>query len=464
MGVPFLDAHEALPGFFWLSAGLAPISIRDQIVRGTSVIDHAFEEGLIQEGELVMVVGAGAAGVTAIVRAAEKHINTILVDRARGPFLVQARASTRWVDPTQYDWPLEHWSMRRYPWQPPRVPLSWKADWAPLISAAWHIQLRSLISTHHPYLRFRYSSRVALIKPPSSSGTSFIVQLTNGESFHPKMLVWTTGFGREDCKIPGGSFAGLPFWTTDPFTITGLGTGQSKPAVVIAGAGDGGLQDYLRICTRCKSAEEIYRRVILGTPLERPVMIFLKDMEDLAHRSWVWSGSRKRDHVIHAMLHRHHKRAALALLRDPAVFANLNQLIPDLPCEPVLVYRCSHFTNFYALNRLLVLLISGFLLKRFKVHTLVPRHSLLAVTSAAAAHRCDPRRPRACLPHKHYVELASDPDCRAKPGAAKSPRWLVDLVVIRYGVDASGAAPPLMPNPAAKLQRTRHSIPYHIIA
>ena len=62
MASPFLEAHEALDNFFWLSAGLAPVSIRDQMVRGVSIIQHALAENRIQADDLALIVGAGAAG------------------------------------------------------------------------------------------------------------------------------------------------------------------------------------------------------------------------------------------------------------------------------------------------------------------------------------------------------------------------------------------------------------------
>jgi FAD binding domain len=145
MGSSFLEAHEAFRNFFWLGAGLAPISIRDQLVRGVSIIEHALEER-VEEGDRVLIVGAGAAGVSAALRAAEKGINCDLVDVLRGPFLVQARAGTRWVDPTQYDWPMDHWNRQVYPCELPKVPLEWVGDWAPLIAAAWYQRFRTLMA------------------------------------------------------------------------------------------------------------------------------------------------------------------------------------------------------------------------------------------------------------------------------------------------------------------------------
>jgi hypothetical protein len=461
MASPFLEAHEAQDNFFWLSAGLAPISIRDQIVRGVSVIQHALAENRIQADDLALIVGAGAAGVSAALQAQKENISCVLVDRQRGPFLVQARAGTRWIDPTQYDWPLEHWRRRVYPWQPPGIPLPWVANWAPLIAAAWHRQFRSAMSHR---IQLRFSTAVASIIPTTRPSTSnFAVKLTNGEVFNPKIVVWTTGFGREDCQDPKRKFAGIPFWATDPFTTIGLGTGKSNPDVFISGAGDGGLQDYLRICTGLRSAEEIYRRAIQGTPLERSVMTFLRDAEDLAHRAWLWSGNKELDHNIHAMLQTRHKQAANALLGHGA-YARLNRLIATRSCQPILAYRCDHFTNFYALNRLLVLLIARFLFEKFGMRTLLPRVSLQAVTSASASHTCNPTNPWGCLHYKHDVTITHDPECWVTSRAATSHRITTDLVLIRHGADTSGIAPPGMGSPAANLERKRHSIPYHLIS
>ena len=118
---PFLRAHIIRPFIFDIGGRLSPISIRDQMLRGQLIVDRALEAGYIDGyGRDLLVVGAGAAGATAAIHAAGKGVSTWLIEQETGPFYRQANCSSRWVDPTQYDWPQEHWSEGKYPWTSPR--------------------------------------------------------------------------------------------------------------------------------------------------------------------------------------------------------------------------------------------------------------------------------------------------------------------------------------------------------
>jgi hypothetical protein len=82
---PFLAAHRVLPSFYLIGFPVSPISIRDQIVRGCLVIQRAFEQSLIAPDDPILVVGAGAGGASAAIRAAELGAHVTLVDLAPGP-------------------------------------------------------------------------------------------------------------------------------------------------------------------------------------------------------------------------------------------------------------------------------------------------------------------------------------------------------------------------------------------
>src|ERR671933_100000 len=94
---PFLLAHQVLPQLYLISSHVGPISIRDQMVRGRLVVERALEQGLI-------------------LRAVELGVRTWLVDRHATLFHVQSNITTRWLDPTHYDWPADHWIQGRFPW------------------------------------------------------------------------------------------------------------------------------------------------------------------------------------------------------------------------------------------------------------------------------------------------------------------------------------------------------------
>src|SRR5690242_3041515 len=107
---PFLLAHQVGPRMFDLSGKLDPISIRDQMLRGLLLVDRALHEDLIGPKSPLLVVGAGACGATAALHAAEEGVPTLLVDRKDQAFSLQRNCKSRWIDPTQYDWPLDHWN------------------------------------------------------------------------------------------------------------------------------------------------------------------------------------------------------------------------------------------------------------------------------------------------------------------------------------------------------------------
>src|SRR5579859_3958794 len=85
-----------------------PGSIRDQILRGQWIAERAVDDDRIGPTKPLLVVGAGAAGVSAALTAAELGVLVHLVEREDGPFSRQRRCATRVVDPSVYEWPLGH--------------------------------------------------------------------------------------------------------------------------------------------------------------------------------------------------------------------------------------------------------------------------------------------------------------------------------------------------------------------
>jgi hypothetical protein len=119
---PFLAAHMVAPLMLEIGPRLSPVSIRDQMVRAALAVDRALHEGLIGRARPLFVVGAGVAGASAAIRASGAGVPTVLVDRDQA-FSRQRGCFTRWVDPTQYDWPALHAEEGVYPWKGPAVEL-----------------------------------------------------------------------------------------------------------------------------------------------------------------------------------------------------------------------------------------------------------------------------------------------------------------------------------------------------
>src|SRR5687768_115441 len=73
----------------------------------------------------VVVIGAGAAGVTFALSAAERAkqcngqlADIWLVEEEHQAFSMQTKVYSRWIDPTQYDWPEDHWTDKLLPGTP----------------------------------------------------------------------------------------------------------------------------------------------------------------------------------------------------------------------------------------------------------------------------------------------------------------------------------------------------------
>ena len=137
----FLLTHRITDFLFDIGCRFSPISIRDQMIRGFLIADRLHRADLISERKPLLIIGAGVAGATAALVAAERNIPVTLVDKAGRAFLRQAGA-TRYISPTLYDWPAQHWSHLRFPpASSVKLPLPWKEGQAASIAATWILKL-----------------------------------------------------------------------------------------------------------------------------------------------------------------------------------------------------------------------------------------------------------------------------------------------------------------------------------
>jgi hypothetical protein len=464
---PFLLAHQVGPSVFDIGGKLYPVSIRDQMVRGQSIVDRAIQAGFGATGAELLVIGAGAAGAVAAIEAASRGITTHLIDTAPLPFLRQAACSTRWIHPHEYEWPLNHWGTSAYPYvgmpapyYGPPVPLPWTASWSDVLALRWSLLLNRAVAAYHPRLTLHYSSRLSAKSPPRRSRAGlWTVQLD--PPGRPKltvgMILIAVGFGAERVTAPP-NFRSLAFWESDPYQKPNCGLSFS-PRIVISGGGDGALQDFLRVVTGLRSVEEIASRC----PIPANVATEVLSTENRAQRAHLWGSSLDGDHDIHRTLHDAHRSAAAEALKEPAVVAALAKFLPPSPPSLNLVHPCTHFSQAYGFNRFLVLLIDGYYVSKGFPSLLIPCAAVVDVTEVKP-HVClvpgmtqpDPSR---CLGHKHAVKLglAHHAGCIPAPPAPPAP-LKAEVVIIRHGV--TGPAPLLVPALTAS-DRKRQLLPIH---
>jgi len=468
MNDSFLHLHRIDELQFSISGLIAPASIRDQIVRGKMFVDRARARGFISESRPLLVMGAGAGGMTATIAALRLGIRVTLIDRNLRAFGRQRKCLTRWIDPTQYDWPSVQWDRGEYPWRdaihPLRdVPLPWKANWANKLAAQWLIEFQKAQERYGELLELNFGTIVhglPYYRPPDkmlavrygAKGS------TTGKTVAFGAVLYARGAGQE--RVTSGPkhapYRGFRFWETDPFELLQLGLGEVEEPrrVLICGSGDGALQDFLRIATGLKSAKEILQAVL--PDFDRGLLHRLYSEEDQGLRAKVWNGLRW-DHNVQMRLDAVHLRIAAELLPRKGGNTEIEERIAGLlrhsdGVELRLVHPCQHFTAIYPLNRFVV-----YLLYRYAtVAGLSERIDIRPGRSLATVECVDhepQKSPRDCHGLEHKVTLRKEPDCRPSPTPL-----LVEVerpfhsVVVRFGPE---------PGPGPHLKVNRHTLPYH---
>ncbi|MGA2602483.1 MAG: FAD-dependent oxidoreductase, partial [Bryobacteraceae bacterium] len=338
MADPFLLCHACGPYEFTIAGPLTPVSIRDQMIRAKMFADRAVEVGIISSSRDLLVLGGGAGGVTAAIRAAQLGIKTTLVEASRHCFGRQKGCTTRWVDPTQYDWPADHWDKGVYPWVPPAMPLPWAAQISSVIAAVWEREFRRA-RARYPNLTFLPLTTVRLIA--YRSGTKLVDVSVGPVPHHVSSygaVLICVGFGMEKASL--GTYSSYQFWDSD---LLGSITGGSR--VLIAGGGDGALQDFLRIATGKKSARELLKSLPAGA--QALVSSAIHSAEDQAPRAGIWC-ERQHEHAVFKRLHKLYLDQVSELLKDAGVKTALDKALSHSSgMEITLAYPCDHFSRCY---------------------------------------------------------------------------------------------------------------------
>lgn len=477
---PVLQAHVLGPLQYGVGGPLSPISIRDQMVRAQLLVERAHASGYIGGNRPLLVVGAGAAGATAAMRAAELRTPTLLIDSATGSFLRQVACTSRFIDPVQYDWPIGFWTATKFPPFPPLarvMPLSLKAGFAVTLARTWRNELNDA-RVRSPWLRVKYKTQLTSFKP---SGSFLLCGLSERGVQHNAqfgLLLGAVGPGSErvttTVRTAGGTTAigyeGPRFWETDALEDASLGLSSAGVTLLISGGGDGALQDFIRAVSGKRSAREALEAIATCDPrVSKALNMLISSLqaaEDHAARGYSWS-TPERDHDIHKKLHLFHDKVVTEIERQAfwAPIATLvNQWLNSRRWAALhFVYPCGHFGQCYALNRFLTLLLLRASRSKVQAH---PFSSVSAVNctggrvanvSGASRHVDTWGMPgfKTCNGQKHVVVIEPHA-CPKFSVSGHRAQLSADVVVLRHGVEPSASQ--LAKAPA--LGRTRHFYPY----
>ena len=510
---PFLFHHLVESLHVNIGGRLGPLSIRDQITRGRLAVERALDAKLIGGARKLLVLGAGMGGVTAAMSAASAGIDVTLMDQSRDPFSRHA-SCRRWVDPTQYDWPVGHWSESKIPWPAmpslPVPPIVWsKADRANLLVGDWTVLYKNFRTTPQGRsLKEQFLTRCTAVTHVKGSS---VVRVdwekvdrrgnATGHAGHDDygLVISAKGFGDERCFLEyadthpsgwrGHPYRSFEFWANDPFETPRLGVAprpgpEPRPRVLISGAGDGALQDFLRIMTRCKSAKEIWGQLGLASEIVAKVAAIVRDAEDQATRALVWGAGAVHDHDILSRLEAAHREAVDLVARVPGIEKALESLIRHDVAEIRLVHSCDHLGAGYALNKFLALLILGHLQAATEYGQAGPIRwpGRRVVEVDCLGHPgVGSFDARACHRHAHEVTTRDEADCRmVRMSPDPPPPPLIgpvpgdqatgefDVIVLRHGIIApdlrakmEGTEDEKKTEAAIAVKMGRQVLPYH---
>jgi hypothetical protein len=443
---PFLRAHERRARIFDISTGLRPGTIRDQIIRGTLLATRAFERGVINRSNGLLVVGAGVAGAACATVAARLGVPTTLINDTRIPFGRQRACTMKRIEPTLYEWPAAHWDQHQYPWRGEPAALHMAQLIAADLAELWERRLHEEASRG----RLRLVFDTVIDAPPTPLELGYSVPLitrtaagvmTHREEVTVGMIVFAHGPGVErDIDTPDAlrSFA---FWERDPLSDASL----ASATVLISGGGDGALQDFLRAVF---SPDVLTAHMMLQLDLDAE-RYDLYNLDQHATATFLWWGSTRDMHDTELALHHEVQSIVHRVWRDRRqdITQRFNAYRrAELP-EIVLAHPCNHFHRSSLVNRFLTLLVLLWAQDQ-SLASIKHLPNAKLVTPVPCPHEPPPDPSRrdgyACYPHAHSVT------CYLATCLAQDAHHVVfqhdecGLILLRHGVDAHPPFPELL--------------------
>jgi len=467
---PFLLTYRVRDHLYDIGPHISPISIRDQMIRAHTLVMRAMRERIIAPDKPLLIVGAGVAGATAAIAAARAGVHTTVVDKETNTFALQLGCKTRYLDPTQYDWPADHWGHGEFPLLPRDFLLAWEGGDSSVIAGAWEDKFNDEIDNNRSHFRVVWSATLedseSLAADPSSHMITAKFSCKSGwsEQRDYAMIISCVGAGLEQTTI--GSYSGLSFWGDDSLADENLGMPAfMTPKVLISGSGDGALQDFLRIVTSKESAKAIFSA--LPRKVQAAARRLIASNEDYYQRSHVWSGNYNRNYrgddcLIQSSLHRHYLYTVDTLLSEykGKLRRTIDLMLRGFPGLHIeLAFEGDHFAHCYPLNHFLVLLLATYLERKFKRRILLPNTRIVSVRGTNAAHKCESDKPADCDEKSHEADFITA-DCSTPRGLAGGRPMVnspYNLIIVRHGIKPNKY---LFGRPAAN---PRQMLPYDLI-
>lgn len=221
-----------------LTGGVTFVS---QQTRALNLIDALRQQGLLEDGSRIAVIGAGVAGVTTAVYAALHGGAVTVFERLERAFELQRGCNSRWLHPHIYDWPVSGWDN-------PRAELevmSWEhgsvQNVLSKLDEQWqvHMRLRNIELVNYVWSMHFIKTRGDL---QLQWNRRYGDKIYGGSQRTFDIFILCVGFGYEPEYLPFSS----SYWRETDF-----GQSLGRPTLTLmSGCGDGGLIDAFRVSIR----------------------------------------------------------------------------------------------------------------------------------------------------------------------------------------------------------------------
>jgi hypothetical protein len=234
----------SVPGFkelYILGCFARCVTLYSQQVRALNLVSALGHTGVIKPGAKVIVIGAGASGITASAAAALLGADVTLLDELEGPMELQYNNRQRWIHPYVYDWP----KMERMDDDSTRLPiLNWTATYADRVAEQIEAGWSAVVQETKRIRPFWRATAVSIQEFKGSTYVTWHAPDTGPGYEHDAVTILAVGFGLEDQQEWAWSY-----WSEDDIDGSFRKPAQ-RPKWLVSGYGDGALTDVMRLAIR----------------------------------------------------------------------------------------------------------------------------------------------------------------------------------------------------------------------
>ncbi len=223
------------------------VTLYSQQVRALNLVAALNHTGVIQAGSKLIVIGAGASGVTASAAAALLGAEVTLLDELEGAMDLQYNNRQRWIHPYVYDWPdMERADIERPEGNRTHFPvhqLNWTAGYADRVAEQIESGWSSIVQ-ETDRIRCVWRADVSMENYGDQTYVHWHSPDSDPGHEHDAVTILAVGFGLEDEQDWAWSY-----WSEDDIDGT-FRKSAGKTRWLVSGYGDGALTDVMRLCIR----------------------------------------------------------------------------------------------------------------------------------------------------------------------------------------------------------------------